>query len=108
MEGMIARAEKIAEKLKAMAAELKLRSNVVIENSIQKILSLIGALKQSVSNASKHVQEIHGTVISKGRKSINKLCENASGLSSSVGHRARSTVEDCREGLEIIKQKFKS
>ncbi|KAG1359590.1 hypothetical protein COCNU_08G010360 [Cocos nucifera] len=62
----------------------------------------------SVSNASKYVQEIHGTIISKARKSVNELCENASGLSLSVGHRARRTVGDCREGLEIMKQKFKS
>nr|XP_010940476.1 uncharacterized protein LOC105059037 isoform X2 [Elaeis guineensis] len=108
MEGMITRAEKIVEKLKAMAAELKLKSNIVIEKFIQKIVSLIRALKRSVSNASKYVQEIHSTIISKARKSVNELCYNASGLSPSVVHRARRTVEDCREGLEIIRQKFKS
>ncbi|XP_008778820.2 uncharacterized protein LOC103698557 isoform X2 [Phoenix dactylifera] len=108
MEGTIARAETIVEKLKTMAAELKLRSNIVMEKFIQKMVSLVRALKQSVSTASKRAQEIHGIVISKARKSVNELCENASGLNSRVGHSARRAVKDCREGLEIIKQRFKT
>nr|XP_010907949.1 uncharacterized protein LOC105034465 isoform X1 [Elaeis guineensis] len=98
----ITRAESLVEKLKAAAAEIKVRSTAVIEKIIQKIVCLISALKHQASEASKHASELRNTAISKVRKSTDEFQENASMFSSTVGDRARRVVEDCGKRVEKI------
>lgn len=90
------------EKLKAAAAEIKVRSTAVIDKIIQKIVFLISALKHQASEASRHALELRNTAISKVRNSMDQLQENASMFSSTVGDGTRRVVEDCRKGVEKL------
>lgn len=95
-------------KLKEMAAEMKLRSSFVIDKIRQQILALISVLKLQVSKASEQMIKIQNAGVSKAAVMMNDLKENASGISTVIGHRARRVVEDCKIGVGKITQKFKA
>ena len=102
------RAENLVEKLKAMAAEIKIRPSAAIERIIQKVLSLISALKGLACKGSRCAIELQHSIVAKASTSIDELKENASGFSSSISDKARRAVEDCKEGVEKFTQKFKT
>ncbi|WOL06075.1 hypothetical protein Cni_G14807 [Canna indica] len=104
----IGRGESLVEKLKEMAAEMKLRSSDVIEKMIQKIVALISALKQKFFKASEHAAELQNVGISKAKSTMNDLKDSASGFNSVIGDRVRRIVEDCKDGVGKISQKFKA
>ncbi|KAG6524409.1 hypothetical protein ZIOFF_014318 [Zingiber officinale] len=104
----IGRGENLRMKLKEMAAEMKLRSSLVIDKISQKILALISALKLQVAKASEQVIKIQNAGVSKAAVMMNDLKENASGINTVIGHRARRVVEDCKGSVGKITQKFKA
>lgn len=102
------RGENLVEKLKAMAAEIKIKSSTVIERIIQRILSLITALKGLACKSFKRAIELQQNIVSKASTSIGELKDNASGFSSNISDKARRAVEDCKESVEKFSQKFKT
>ncbi|KAJ4954499.1 hypothetical protein NE237_011282 [Protea cynaroides] len=124
------RAEKLVGKLKAMAHDLKGNGKVVIENIIQKIISLIAVLKEwateaarrtgeirkaavlkvsdSIQKLEQNTGEIQRAAILKVSDSIQKLEQNTAGFSSSFQDGAKRIAGDCREGVEKLTQKFKT
>lgn len=107
-ETIITRGENLVEKLKAMAAETKLKSSSVIKNIIQTIVALISALKQQASESWKHVAELQARIVQKAGRSVETFKESASVASSKIGERGRRVLDDCRESVEKISQKFKA
>ncbi|URD83001.1 s-layer protein [Musa troglodytarum] len=104
----IQRGESLVEKLKTMAAELRIRSAAVIEKIILKIITLIAALKQQASAASDHTTKLWENVFSKAKSTVDVFHESASGFGSVAADKARRIVEDCKEGVEKITHKFKT
>ncbi|XP_043715894.1 uncharacterized protein LOC122664230 isoform X2 [Telopea speciosissima] len=96
------RAEKLADKLKAMAHDLKGNGKAVVEKIIQKIISLIAVLKQWATEAAKRTGEFQGAAVLKVSESTQKLQQNAAEFSSSLQDGAKRTVGDCREGVEKL------
>ncbi|XP_072959268.1 uncharacterized protein [Typha angustifolia] len=104
----INRAGSLIQKLKAMAAEMKIRSSAVINNLIQRIVSLISLLKQRAAEGSKHCKQLWTSTVSSATKSVDGFQENACVIGSTIADRAKRVVGDCREGMEKISQKFKT
>ncbi|XP_020093779.1 uncharacterized protein LOC109713908 isoform X1 [Ananas comosus] len=108
VEETVNRAESLVEKLKAMAAEIKLRSSAVIEKIIQKIVSLISTLKKRAAETLEHSSEVWSDTIAKARKSVGELQGNAYVLGSTVQERARRVADECKEGMDKISQRFRT
>lgn len=108
VEPTIERGESLVKNLKSMAAELRFRSSATIEKVVEKILSLITALKQQALAASTQVLDLWKNIVAKATYSVAGVQENASEFSYFVGDRTRRIVEDCKEGVGKIKQKFKA
>ncbi|KAL0907660.1 hypothetical protein M5K25_022081 [Dendrobium thyrsiflorum] len=104
----ISRGENLVEKLKAMAAEIKLKSSIVIKNIIHTIVALISALKRQASESSKQVAELQGKIVLKAGRSLEIFKESASVTSANIGERARRVLDDCKESVEKISPKFKA
>ncbi|KAG0491637.1 hypothetical protein HPP92_004690 [Vanilla planifolia] len=103
----INRGESLAEKLKAMAAEIKLRSSSAINSIIQRILAIVSALKQHALDSRKQVVKLCRKVAQNGGKSVETIKESAAGISSTIGERAKRVCDDCKESVYRISQKFK-
>ncbi|PKU80228.1 uncharacterized protein LOC110097380 isoform X2 [Dendrobium catenatum] len=104
----ISRGENLVEKLNAMAAEIKLKSSIVIKNIIHTIVALISALKRKASESSKHLAELQGKIVLKAGRSLEIFKESASVTSSNIAERARRVLDDCKESVEKISPKFKA
>ncbi|XP_042432295.1 uncharacterized protein LOC122018900 isoform X1 [Zingiber officinale] len=108
VEPTIERGESLVKNLKSMAAELRFRSSATIEKVAEKILSLITTLKQQALAASTQVLDLWKNLAAKAKYSVDGVQENASEFSCFVGDRTRRMVEDCKEGVGKIRQKFKT
>ncbi|XP_077225913.1 uncharacterized protein LOC143859119 [Tasmannia lanceolata] len=106
--GTVNRAEKLVDRLKAMAGELKGKSSVIIERIIQKIEHLISVMKQRVIKAARQAGDLRSTIVLKASRSAEEFQQNAVNFGSSVKDGTKRIVEDCREGVEKITQKFKT
>nr|AQX44136.1 hypothetical protein [Apostasia odorata] len=104
----ISRGETLVEKLKSIAAELKLRSSSLIHSIIQKINALISALKHMVSESSNRAVELQNQISFKAGRSVESFKENSSVIGSNIGERARRVADDCRESVEKLTQRFKA
>ncbi|XP_057952870.1 uncharacterized protein LOC131146976 [Malania oleifera] len=108
IEGTISRAENLADRLKAMAAEVRGKSRNIIEKVIQRILWLISILRERASEAGKWTGEFKDATILKVRGSAQELQQSASEFSLALKEGAKRVAGDCREGVEKITQKFKT
>ncbi|PKA55011.1 hypothetical protein AXF42_Ash003648 [Apostasia shenzhenica] len=100
----ISRGETLVEKLKSIAAELKLRSSSLIHSIIQKINALISSLKHMASESSNRAVELQNQISFKAGRSVESFKENSSLIGSNIGERARRVADDCRESVEKLTQ----
>ncbi|XP_042511601.1 uncharacterized protein LOC122086682 isoform X3 [Macadamia integrifolia] len=96
------RAEKLVDKLKAMAHDLKGNGKAVVEKIIQKIISLIAILNEWAATAAKRTGEIQGAAVLKVSESTQKLQQNTAEFSSALQDGAKRIVGDCKEGVEKL------
>uniref|UniRef100_A0A1D1XEY1 Huntingtin-interacting protein 1 n=1 Tax=Anthurium amnicola TaxID=1678845 RepID=A0A1D1XEY1_9ARAE len=130
IEETIDRGENLLGKLKSMSISIKGKSAAVIEKIIQIIMSVVLALKRQASEAFQHASELRMAIIAKASTSIDEFRENASEFGLSIADKsskstqellenatllcstmrdgAKRAVEDCREGMEKITQRFKT
>ncbi|KAG8652923.1 uncharacterized protein LOC110617070 isoform X2 [Manihot esculenta] len=130
VEGTVSRAEKLTDKLKLMADNVKGKSREVIHKIIQKILTLVSLLKEWASKASTQAKELKDAAMLKAKGSIQELQQNTSEFNLAIKERARGSMqglqqttaefsvavkegarrfaEDCRENVEKLTHKFKS
>ncbi|KAI3680330.1 hypothetical protein L2E82_50431 [Cichorium intybus] len=84
IEATKSRAEKLVEKLKKMAEDLKGKSKQTIDKVIEKILFFISQLKELASKGVKQVSEVKDTVVAKVSGSVQELQRSSVGWSSAV------------------------
>ncbi|KNA25357.1 hypothetical protein SOVF_007250 isoform A [Spinacia oleracea] len=91
------RAETLMDKLKVMASEVSGKFKEIINQIIQKIQSLITAIKEWFSSAGKQTTEFRDVAVAKVGGSVQELQQNATGFGTTV-----------KEGVEKLTQKFKT
>ncbi|KAK8951512.1 hypothetical protein KSP39_PZI004875 [Platanthera zijinensis] len=104
----IIRGESLVEKLKAMADEIKHKSSIAIKSIIDKISSVIYALKRKASESSTHAGELRGKIVRNAGTSVENIKESASAMGSNVALRARRAIDDCKENVDKFSVKFKA
>lgn len=111
VEGTVSRAENLADKLKAMAVDVRGKAKDTVLKIIEKVLSLISLLKELVPRAVQQARELKNDALSKIVSSLEEftlaLREGAKRLREESVERAKKVGEECKEGAEKIAQKFK-
>ncbi|XP_021765104.1 uncharacterized protein LOC110729640 isoform X2 [Chenopodium quinoa] len=102
------RADNLLDKLKVMAGEVGGKSKEIINSIIQRIQSLISAIKKWIAGAGKQTTEFRDVAVAKVGGSVQELQQNAAGFGTTVKEGAKRVVGDCREGVEKLTQRFKT
>ncbi|KAL7183782.1 hypothetical protein ACSBR2_026038 [Camellia fascicularis] len=107
-EGTVSRAEKLVDKLKAMAVDVRGKAKDTISKIINIILSLISVLKERASRACQRGGEIKDAAVSKMGSSLQELQQSSAGFTLAIKDSAKRVAGDCKEGVEKLTQKFKT
>lgn len=102
------RAENLMDKLRVMAGEVRGKSKEIINKIIQKIQSLISAIKEWTSGAGKQMAEFKDVAVAKVGGSVQELQQNAAGFGGTLKEGAKRVADDCRGGVEKLTQRFKT
>ncbi|XP_028117685.1 uncharacterized protein LOC114315280 isoform X4 [Camellia sinensis] len=107
-EGTVSRAEKLVDKLKATAVDVRGKAKDTISKIIHIILSLISVLKERASRACQRGGEIKDAAVSKMGSSLQELQQSSAGFTVAIKDSAKRVAGDCKEGVEKLTQKFKT
>ncbi|WVZ61382.1 hypothetical protein U9M48_011267 [Paspalum notatum var. saurae] len=104
----INRAESLLEKLKSMAAEMKVQSREALERMMQHVRSFIASLKQRTADARQWCTEFGTAAASKTNKVSAEVQGSISAFGSTILDKSKTVMEDCKEGLEKFAHRFKT
>ncbi|KAJ1292580.1 hypothetical protein BS78_01G000700 [Paspalum vaginatum] len=103
----INRAESLLEKLKSMAAEMKVQSRETLDRMMQHVRSFIARLKQRTADARQWCTEFGTAAASKTNKVSAEVQGSISAFGSTIVDKSKRVREDCKEGLEKFAHRFK-
>ena len=107
VEETAGRAETLMDKLKFMARKVGGKSKELINEIIQKIQSLVLAVKEWIFDACKRTTEFKDVAVAKVGGSVQELQQNAAGFGTTLKEGTKRAFGDCREGVEKLTQRFK-
>lgn len=104
----INRAENLADKLKALAADVRGKAKITISRILEKIHSWILVLKEWASMVTQRGLELKDTSLSKMGSSLQQFQQISAEYTLSIKEGAKRVAEDCKESVERLTQKFKT
>lgn len=107
VEETAGRAETLMDKLKLMARKVGGESKEIINEIIQKIQSLVLAIKEWIFEACKQTAEFKDVAVAKVGGSVQELQQNAADFGTRLKEGTKRVLGDCREGVEKLTQRFK-
>ena len=102
------RAETLMDKLKVMASEVNGKSKEIINNIIEKIRSLVLAIKEWISEAGKQMTEFGDAAAVKVGGSVRELRQSSADFGATLKEGTKRVVGDYRVGVEKLTQRFKT
>ncbi|KAL9237310.1 hypothetical protein vseg_011877 [Gypsophila vaccaria] len=108
LEETVERADSLADRLKLMASQVKGKSVEIINMIVSKIQEIIASIRAWISNVGKQTMEIKDVAVAKTGESVQELRERAAGIGVTVKEGTKRVVDDCREGVDKLTQRFKT
>ncbi|GAB2249848.1 hypothetical protein Droror1_Dr00013207 [Drosera rotundifolia] len=108
LSGTVERAETLVDKLKVLAAEVRGRSKEVINNISERVLVFISIAKEWIPEVGRRGIELKEVTVSKLGDSVQEIQHHTAGFCLAVKEGANRFIEDCREGVGKLSQKFKT
>ncbi|KAK9665502.1 hypothetical protein RND81_14G116000 [Saponaria officinalis] len=108
LEETVERADNLTDRLKLMASQVKGKSVEIINTIISKIQAIILSIKEWISNVGKQTMEFKDVAVAKTGESVHELRERAAGVGVTVKEGTKRVVDDCREGVDKLTQRFKT
>ncbi|CAO2838822.1 unnamed protein product [Amaranthus hypochondriacus] len=102
------RAESLMDNLKVMASEVNGKSKEIINNIIEKIQSLVLAIKEWIPEAGKQMTEFGDIAAAKVGGLVQELQQSSAGFGATLKEGTKRVVGDYREGVEKLTQRFKT
>lgn len=107
-KGTVSRAETMMDKLKAMAATVRGKSREVINQIVNVISMLISKLREWSSSTLNRYEELKDVAGAKASRSVEELKHQVADTNLRLKEGAKRLVEDCKEGVEKLTQRFKT